>query len=104
MFDVECALVGYGCIATEPLIEMIAAGKACDYAKECALHNRLRPVTANVYRRSSHMEGAVALKWTLVARSILEHAAVCSPLLPLADGDDKRIFDTMQSGRLVKVA
>jgi 4-hydroxy-tetrahydrodipicolinate synthase len=33
MFDVDGALVGYGCIAPEPLLEMIAAGKAKDYAK-----------------------------------------------------------------------
>ena len=33
MFDVDGALVGYGGIAPEPLIEMIAAGKAKDYAK-----------------------------------------------------------------------
>lgn len=51
MFDVDGALVGYGCIAPEPLIEMIAAGKAKDYAKARALHDRLLPVTANVYHR-----------------------------------------------------
>ena len=33
MFDVDGALVGYGGLAPEPLIEMIAAGKAKDYAK-----------------------------------------------------------------------
>ena len=33
MFDVDGALVGYGGIAPEPLIEMIAAGKAKDYAE-----------------------------------------------------------------------
>ena len=61
MFDVDGALVGYGCIAPEPLIEMIAAGKAKDYVKVRALHDRLLPVTANVYHRGSHMEGSVAL-------------------------------------------
>ena len=57
MFDVDGALVGYGGIAPEPLIEMIAAGKAKDYAKARALHDRLLPVTSNVYHRGSHMEG-----------------------------------------------
>ena len=33
MFDVDGALVGYGGLAPEPLIELIAAGKAKDYAK-----------------------------------------------------------------------
>ena len=57
MFDVDGALVGYGGIAPEPLIEMIAAGKAKDYAKARAIHDRLLPVTSNVYHRGSHMEG-----------------------------------------------
>ena len=62
MFDVDGALVGYGGIAPEPLIELIAAGKAKDYPKARALHDRLLPVTRNVYHRGSHMEGTVALK------------------------------------------
>ncbi len=33
MFDVDGALVGYGSLAPEPLIELIAAGKAKDYAR-----------------------------------------------------------------------
>jgi 4-hydroxy-tetrahydrodipicolinate synthase len=102
MFDVDGALVGYGGIAPEPLIEMIAAGKAKDYAKVRALHDRLLPVTANVYHRGSHMEGTVALKWALVARGILEHATVRSPLLPLAAGADKEIADAMRSAGLAK--
>lgn len=103
MFDVDGALVGYGTIAPEPLIEMIAAGKARDYAKVRALHDRLLPVTANVYHRGSHMEGTVALKWALVARGILEHATVRSPLLPLAPGAEHEIAAAMLSAGLGKV-
>ena len=33
MFDVDGALVGYGGLTPEPLIELIAAGKAKDYAR-----------------------------------------------------------------------
>lgn len=102
MFDVDGALVGYGCIAPEPLVEMIAAGKAKDYARVRALHDRLLPVTANVYHRGSHMEGTVALKWALVARGILAHATVRSPLLPLVDGADKEIAAAMRSAGLTK--
>ena len=104
MFDVDGALVGYGCIAPEPLIEMIAAGKAKDYAKARALHDRLLPVTKSVYHRGSHMEGSVALKWALAARGLLDHATVRSPLLPLADGADKEIADAMAAAGLGKVA
>lgn len=102
MFDVDGALVGYGCIAPEPLVEMIAAGKAKDYKKARELHDRLLPVTANVYHRGSHMEGTVALKWALVARGILDHATVRSPLLPLADGAEKEIAAAMRSAGLAK--
>ena len=100
MFDVDGALVGYGGIAPEPLIEMIAAGKAKDYAKARSLHDRLLPVTSNVYHRGSHMEGTVALKWALVARGILEHAMVRSPLLPLPEGADKEIAQAMRAADL----
>jgi 4-hydroxy-tetrahydrodipicolinate synthase len=100
MFDVDGALVGYGCIAPEPLVAMIAAGKAKDYARARALHDRLLPVTANVYHRGSHMEGSVALKWALVARGILEHATVRSPLLPLAEGADREIAAAMRAADL----
>ena len=86
MFDVDGALVGYGGLAPEPLVELIAAGKAKDYAAARAIHDRLLPVTKNVYHRGSHMEGTVALKEGLVARGILEHATVRPPLLPLAEG------------------
>ena len=100
MFDVDGALVGYGCIAPEPLIEMIAAGRARDYARARALHDRLLPVTRKVYHRSSHMEGTVALKHALVARGILEHAAVRSPLLPLESGAEVEIANAMRAAGL----
>lgn len=103
MFDVDGALVGYGGIAPEPLIEMIAAGKAKDYKKARELHDRLLPVTANVYHRGSHMEGSVALKWALVHRGILDHATVRSPLLPLTEGADKEIAEAMRSAGLGRV-
>lgn len=102
MFDVDGALVGYGCIAPEPLVEMIRAGKARDYAKARELHDRLLPVTANVYHRGSHMEGTVALKWALVARGILEHATVRSPLLPLPEGADREIAAAMRAAGLAR--
>jgi 4-hydroxy-tetrahydrodipicolinate synthase len=100
MFDVDGALVGYGCIAPEPLIELIAAGKAKDYPKARAIHDRLLPVTKTVYHRGSHMEGTVALKHALVTRGILEHATVRSPLLPLPEGADVEIADAMRSAGL----
>ncbi len=104
MFDVDGLLVGYGNIAPEPLYELIKAGKARDYKAARAIHDRLMPVTRAVYHRGSHMEGTVALKHALVARGILEHATVRSPLLPLEDGAEKEIFDAMKAANLGKVS
>lgn len=102
MFDVDGALVGYGNIAPELLIDLIKAGKAKDYPKARAIHDKLLPVTRNVYHRGSHMEGTVALKHALVARGILEHATVRSPLLPLAEGADMEIHNAMRAAGIVK--
>ena len=101
MFDVDGALVGYGGLTPEPLIELIAAGKAKDYAKARAIHDQLLPVTRTVYHRGSHMEGTVALKHGLVARGILEHATVRPPLLPLEPGADVEIANALRSAGLV---
>lgn len=102
MFDVDGALVGYGGLTPEPLIELIKAGKARDYPKARAIHDRLLPITRNVYHRGSHMEGTVALKHGLVARGILEHATVRSPLLPLDPGAELEIAEALRSAGLVK--
>jgi 4-hydroxy-tetrahydrodipicolinate synthase len=101
MFDVDGALVGYGGLAPEPLIDLIKAGKAKDYKTARAIHDRLLPVTRSVYHRGSHMEGTVALKHGLVARGILEHATVRSPLLPLQEGADIEIAQALRSAGLV---
>ncbi|NHA68255.1 dihydrodipicolinate synthase family protein [Phycicoccus flavus] len=102
MFDVDGALVGYGGLTPEPLVELIAAGRAGDYRAARAIHDRLLPVTKQVYHRGSHMEGTVALKEGLVARGILEHATVRSPLLPLADGAGAEIAAALSSAGLAR--
>ncbi|USP12422.1 dihydrodipicolinate synthase family protein [Vibrio gazogenes] len=101
MFDVDGALVGYGGLAPEPLVELIEAGKARDYPKARAIHDQLFPVTQNVYHRGSHMEGTVALKEGLVARGILEHATVRNPLQPLQEGAHEEIAAALRSAGLV---
>ena len=102
MFDVDGALVGYGGLTPEPLIELIEAGKAKDYKKARAIHDQLLPVTRTVYHRASHMEGSVALKHGLVARGILEHATVRPPLLPLEAGAEVEIANALRSAGLIK--
>lgn len=102
-FDIDGFLVGYGNIAPELLIELLRAGKAKDYAAARAAHDRMLPVTKSVYHRGSHMEGTVALKEALVARGILEHATVRSPLLPLQEGAHEEIAQAMDLAGLGEV-
>lgn len=103
VFDVDGFLVGYGNIAPELLVEMIKAGKAKDYAAARAIHDRLLPVTKSVYHRGSHMEGTVALKHALVARGILSHATVRSPLMPLEPGAADEIMTAIRMAELPHV-
>jgi 4-hydroxy-tetrahydrodipicolinate synthase len=101
MFDVDGALVGYGGLAPEPLLELIAAGKARDYAAARAVHDRLLPVTKAVYHRGSHMEGTVALKLGLKARGILPSATVRSPLRDLSAEAEREITRALESAELI---
>jgi len=103
MFDVDGALVGYGSLAPEPLIELIEAGKKGDYPAARQIHDRLLPLTKVVYHRGSHMEGTVALKLGLVERGILPHAKVRSPLLPLEEAARKEIAEALQQSDLADV-
>ena len=101
MFDVDGLLVGYGGLAPEPLIELIAAGKAHDYNAARAIHDRLLPVTKAVYHRGSHMEGTVALKLGLKARGILPAATVRSPLIDLSSEAEDEITQALKSAGLI---
>jgi len=101
MFDVDGALVGYGGLAPEPLVELIEAGKAKDYAGAREIHDRLLPVTKAVYHRGSHMEGTVALKIGLRARGILKDATVRQPLQPLGEAAVTEIESALQQAKLI---
>ena len=101
MFDVDGLLVGYGGLAPEPLLELIAAGKARDYAAARAVHDRLLPVTKAVYHRGSHMEGTVALKLGLKARGVLPNATVRSPLIDLTPEAEAEIVQALKAAELV---
>ena len=101
MFDVDGALVGYGGMAPEPLVEFIAAGKAKDYVKAREIHDRLLPLTKTVYHRGSHMEGTVALKLALVARGVLKDATVRPPLVPLGPGAADEIAAALKHAGLI---
>ncbi|OKX81063.1 dihydrodipicolinate synthase family protein [Corynebacterium glutamicum] len=99
-FDVDGFLVGYGNIAPEALLELLEAGKNQDYAKAREVHERLLPVTKNVYHRGSHMEGTVALKLGLISRGILDHATVRPPLLPLTKAAEEEIAQAFKDANI----
>ncbi|MEV4143539.1 dihydrodipicolinate synthase family protein [Amycolatopsis sp. NPDC049691] len=101
MFDVDGLLVGYGGLAPEPLLELIAAGKARDYPAARAVHDRLLPVTKAVYHRGSHMEGTVALKLGLKARGVLPTATVRSPLIDLSAEAEEEIVLALKAAELL---
>lgn len=101
MFDVDGALVGYGNVAPELLVKLIEAGKAKDYPTARKLHDQLLPVTKTIYHRGSHMEGTVALKLALVARGILDHATVRSPLLDLAPEAEREIQEALKCSGII---
>lgn len=103
MFDVDGLLVGYGNIAPELLIDLIAAGKAQDYPQARKVFEQLLPVTRAVYHRGSHMEGTVALKIGLRHRGLLDHATIREPLKDLGEAAEREIeaaFDAAGIGRV----
>ncbi|WP_425074817.1 dihydrodipicolinate synthase family protein [Sagittula sp. S175] len=103
MFDVDGLLVGYGNIAPELLIDLIAAGKAQDYTAARKVFEQLLPVTRAVYHRGSHMEGTVALKIGLRHRGLLDHATIREPLKDLGEAAEREIeaaFDAAGIGRV----
>ncbi|MGR6327481.1 dihydrodipicolinate synthase family protein [Sphingomonas sp. XXL09] len=101
MFDVDGALVGYGNVAPELLVQLIEAGKAKDYVRARKLHDQLLPVTKNIYHRGSHMEGTVALKIALRARGIIDNATIRSPLLDLSPEAEAEIEAALKEAGIV---
>ena len=103
MFDVDGLLVGYGNIAPELLIDLIAAGKAQDYTAAREVFERLLPVTQAVYHRGSHMEGTVALKIGLRHRGLLDHATIREPLKDLGEAAEREIEAAFEAAGIGRV-
>nr|WP_319391111.1 dihydrodipicolinate synthase family protein [uncultured Cohaesibacter sp.] len=97
MFDVDGLLVGYGNVAPELLVKLIAAGKAQDYPEARKVFEQMMPITRTVYHRGSHMEGTVALKIALMGRGVLDHATVREPLKPLGKAAEEEIFAALKA-------
>jgi 4-hydroxy-tetrahydrodipicolinate synthase len=85
MWESDGALVGFGALIPELLVDELQKAKAHEYDAAKAVHDRILPITKAVYHRSSHIESTPAMKLGLVERGILRSATVRSPLMPLED-------------------
>ncbi|MBS1693493.1 MAG: dihydrodipicolinate synthase family protein [Actinobacteria bacterium] len=95
MWESDGALVGYGALIPELLVEELQKAKAHDYDAAKEVHDRMLPITKAVYHRSSHIESTPAMKLGLVERGILRSAYVRSPLQPLEEGARENIRRAM---------
>lgn len=95
MWESDGALVGYGALIPELLIEELTKAKAHDYDGAKAVHDKILPITKAVYHRASHIESTPAMKLGLVDRGILRSAHVRSPIMPLEDGAREEIRRAM---------
>jgi 4-hydroxy-tetrahydrodipicolinate synthase len=95
MWESDGALVGFGALIPELLVDELKKAKAHDYDAAKAVHDRILPITKAVYHRASHIESTPAMKLGLIERGILRSAFVRSPLMPLEDGARERIRQAM---------
>jgi 4-hydroxy-tetrahydrodipicolinate synthase len=92
MWESDGALVGFGALIPELLVDELTKAKSHDYDAAKAVHDKILPITRAVYHRPSHIESTPAMKLGLVDRGILRSAYVRSPIMPLdaAARDDVR--------------
>ncbi len=95
MWESDGALVGFGALIPELLVEELTLAKAHDYTGAKAVHDKILPITKAVYHRASHIESTPAMKLGLVDRGILRSANVRSPIMPLEDGARESIRQAM---------
>jgi 4-hydroxy-tetrahydrodipicolinate synthase len=91
MWESDGALVGYGALVPELMVELLAKAKAHDYDAAKATYDRMAPLTKVVYHRASHIESTPAMKLGLVRRGLLPSATVRPPLMPLDDLAEQEI-------------
>jgi 4-hydroxy-tetrahydrodipicolinate synthase len=91
MWESDGALVGFGALVPELMVELLTKAKAHDYDAAKAVYDRMGPLTKVVYHRASHIESTPAMKLGLVRRGLLPSATVRPPLMPLDDLADQEI-------------
>jgi 4-hydroxy-tetrahydrodipicolinate synthase len=103
MWESDGALVGYGALVPELMVELLAKAKAHDYDAAKAVYDRMAPLTKVVYHRASHIESTPAMKLGLVRRGLLPSATVRPPLMPLDDLAEQEITAALKAAGLETV-
>ena len=85
MWEADGALVGYGALVPDLMVDLLEKAKRKDYAAAKEAYDRMGPLTKVVYHRRSHIESTPVMKLGLVHRGVLEHATVRPPLMPMDD-------------------
>jgi 4-hydroxy-tetrahydrodipicolinate synthase len=83
MWEADGALVGYGALVPDLMVDLLAKAQRHDYDAAKAAYERMAPLTKVVYHRRSHIESTPVMKLGLVARGVLPGATVRPPLMPL---------------------
>lgn len=96
LWESDGALLSYGAVIPELLIELIGQAKNHDYEAAKATYDRITPLTAAIYHRHPHIEATAALKVALLYRGGIPTATVRSPLLPLDKASVNEIHSALE--------
>lgn len=84
LWESDGALVGYGALVPELMVELLRNAKAHDYDAAMRTYGRIMPLTKAIYHRDPQVEATAALKVGLAYRGLLADTTVRSPLLPIS--------------------
>lgn len=100
MWESDGALIGYGAVAPELMVELLQRAKSHDYDAAKQTYDRITPLTKALYHRIPHVEATAALKVALAYRGILPNCRVRSPLLPVPAAGVPEIEEAMEMAGL----
>lgn len=96
MWESDGALIGYGAVVPELMVELLANAKAHDYDAAKATYDRITPLTKAMYHRDPHIESTAALKVALAYRGVIPNTVVRSPLMPVPSEGVREIEAALQ--------
>jgi 4-hydroxy-tetrahydrodipicolinate synthase len=96
MWESDGALIGYGAVLPEVMVELLQRAKSHDYDAAKETYDRITPLTKALYHRIPHVEATAALKVALAYRGVIPNRCVRSPLLPISAAGVHEIEVAMQ--------